>query len=61
MNGRRRGGSGWMLLAGALLLALAGCATPTDPDRESDLPWNRQQAWEGQLLMPGSLMPGQQF
>ncbi len=38
------------------LLWTAGCAT-TDPDTESELPWNRQQAWEGQLLMPGTMMP----
>ena len=45
--------------AAAVVLGFAGCATFDDPDAESDLPWNRQEAWEGQLLMPGSMMPGQ--
>lgn len=38
---------------------LSGCASMGDPSAESDIPWNRQEAWEGQVLMPGSMMPGQ--
>ncbi len=48
-----------LLAALALMLGAAGCATIDDPDAESDLPWGRQESWEGQLLMPGSMMPGQ--
>jgi len=50
-----------VLCVAGLGLGAGGCATTGDPDRESDLPWNRQQPWEGQLLMPGSMMPGQEF
>lgn len=46
-------------LLAAIAWGLAGCATTGDPDAESDIPWNRQESWEGQLLMPGSMMPGQ--
>lgn len=48
-----------LFAAASLALAGAGCATTDDPDAESDIPWNRQESWEGQLLMPGSMMPGQ--
>ncbi|HMP96470.1 MAG TPA: hypothetical protein PKA51_06075 [Kiritimatiellia bacterium] len=30
----------------------AGCAS-MDPDRESDLPWNVPQSWEGSPSIPG--------
>lgn len=48
-----------LIATATLALAGAGCATVDDPDAESDIPWNRQESWEGQLLMPGSMMPGQ--
>ena len=48
-----------LIAAASLSLAWTGCATIDDPDAESDIPWNRQESWEGQLLMPGSMMPGQ--
>ncbi len=60
MSGRRRT-YGLLVLLTALLAGMAGCVTTQDPDRESDLPWNRQQPWEGQLLMPGSMIPGQSY
>ena len=36
-------------------LSVVGCATydPTRDDRQSDLPWNTQQSWEGSIPMPG--------
>lgn len=46
-------------LLAAVAWGLAGCATTGDSVTESDIPWNRQESWEGQLLMPGSMMPGQ--
>lgn len=45
----------WTAAALLLLAAgLCGCATTAvdDPDRESDIPWNQQQAWEGTIFMP---------
>ena len=38
----------------ALLAALGclGCAS-TDPDLESDIPWNAPQPWEGAPGIPG--------
>ena len=45
----------WISAAAALLAAgLCGCATTglDDPDRESDIPWNQQQSWEGTIFMP---------
>lgn len=40
------------LLAGAGLLAVLGCAT-TDPNADSELPWNTPQQWEGAPSIPG--------
>lgn len=48
-----------LIAAASLALGGTGCATIDNPDAESDIPWNRQESWEGQLLMPGSMMPGQ--
>ena len=43
----------WISAAVAALAAgLCGCATIEDPDRESDIPWNQQQSWEGTIFMP---------
>ena len=33
-------------------IGLVGCATH-DPDRESDMPWNMPQSWEGSPAIPG--------
>lgn len=41
-----------LLAALALPLAFSGCAT-TDPERESDMPWNMPQSWEGSPAIPG--------
>lgn len=38
------------LVAGSLLLT--SCASH-DPDRESDIPWNAPQPWEGSPSIPG--------
>jgi hypothetical protein len=46
--------SKWLLLAA--LAAVAGCIADTPED--SDLPWARDQGWEGQIPIPGN-MPGQ--
>lgn len=45
-----------MLLLGAILTALllaGGCATVETSDRESELPWNTPQSWEGAPFFPG--------
>ncbi len=44
----------WAILAFGWFSA-AGCATydPARDDRQSDLPWNTQQSWEGSIPMPG--------
>ena len=39
-----------LVLASALMLALAGCATT---EEDSDMPWNTQQSWEGGVAIPG--------
>ncbi len=36
----------------AIPFVLTGCAT-TDPDRDSDMPWNMPQSWEGSPAIPG--------
>ncbi len=41
----------WLLLTAALAL-LAGCIADTAED--SDLPWSRDQGWEGQIPIPGN-------
>lgn len=41
-----------LLFALPLIGLLASCATG-DPDRESDLPWNTPQQWEGAPGIPG--------
>ena len=32
---------------------LAGCATTDADRRESDIPWNQPQPWEGSPYIPG--------
>ncbi|HMP90513.1 MAG TPA: hypothetical protein PJ991_09940 [Kiritimatiellia bacterium] len=47
-----------LLLAVFCLIVMflaSGCAT-TDPDRDSDLPWNMPQSWEGSPAIPGLSM-----
>ena len=44
-----------LMLLAALALA-AGCIADTAAD--SDLPWARDQGWEGQIPIPGNV-PGQ--
>lgn len=41
-----------MLLLGAAFAFLAGCIADTAAD--SDLPWARDQGWEGQIPLPGN-------
>jgi len=41
-----------LALLACLTGLLVGCAS-TDPDRESDLPWNMPQSWEGSPSIPG--------
>lgn len=49
---------GLLFLLAAFLLA-AGCETTTqDRPRESSIPWNRPQSWEGRGPI-GSAMPQQ--
>jgi hypothetical protein len=40
------------LLAAIALSLLAGCIADTAED--SDLPWARDQGWEGQIPIPGN-------
>ena len=42
----------FILVASAGFLFLLGCAT-TDPNADSDLPWNTPQQWEGAPSIPG--------
>jgi hypothetical protein len=39
-------------MMGLALLGLMGCAT-TDHRRDSDIPWNQPQPWEGSPYIPG--------
>ncbi len=41
-----------LLAAAGLVLAAAGCATPSE---ESDLPWNMPQSWESAPALPGNM------
>ena len=47
------------LFFAGFLLTLSGCATtqPEDPDRVSNIPWNRPEKWEGQGAL-GGFNPG---
>ena len=47
------------LFFAAFLLTLSGCAStePQDPDRVSNIPWNRPEMWEG-LGALGGFNPG---
>jgi hypothetical protein len=40
-----------LVLAG-VVFAVSGCAT-SDPNRQSDIPWNAPQSWEGAPGIPG--------
>ena len=40
------------LLLAVGLVALSGCIADTAED--SDLPWSRDQGWEGQIPIPGN-------
>jgi len=43
------------IIASILLIisiSFSGCASH-DPDRESDMPWNMPQSWEGSPSIPG--------
>lgn len=44
----------WLLLTLTVLAGLcaSGCAT-SNPDLESDIPWNAPQSWEGAPGIPG--------
>lgn len=48
--------NGWRCVAVAgvamWLILQTGCATPTDR-RDSDIPWNQPQPWEGSPFIPG--------
>ena len=44
------------LLLAVGLLVLAGCIADTAED--SDLPWSRDQGWEGQIPLPGNSSAG---
>jgi len=42
-----------IIIAFAIISAfLTGCAA-MDPGRESDMPWNTPQSWEGSPMIPG--------
>jgi hypothetical protein len=50
-----------ILLALATVVLMAACTSdkPDDPNRVSNIPWNRPEKWEGQGPM-GGMMPGSQ-
>ena len=37
----------------SLMACLTGCATTDADRRESDIPWNQPQPWEGSPYIPG--------
>ncbi len=42
------------LICGLLLVTVTGCATTeADRRRDSDIPWNQPQPWEGSPYIPG--------
>lgn len=44
----------WPILCALVALTLSGCATLDGrDDRESDMPWNQPQPWEGSPFIPG--------
>lgn len=46
-------GRAYALILAAMWWSVAiGCAT-TDNQRESDIPWNQPQPWEGSPYIPG--------
>ena len=42
----------YLLLLVCAVAVLTGCAS-TDPDVQSDIPWNAPQPWEGAPGIPG--------
>jgi hypothetical protein len=48
---------GRILAFAALLLTagLGGCASQTEDDRVSTIPWNRPESWEGQGPLGGMM------
>jgi len=40
----------WLLVLGAVLFGVSGCAT-NEPDNASVRPWNTPQGWEGGMPM----------
>jgi hypothetical protein len=49
-----------LIVLSGFLLALGGCAStsePQDPNRVSNIPWNKPERWEGTGPF-GSMMPG---
>lgn len=42
-----------LFLAALAMLGVAGGCATTDPDAESDIPWNAPQPWEGAPGIPG--------
>ncbi len=44
---------GWSVALLVCVSVLVGCATPDASRRESDIPWNQPQPWEGSPFIPG--------
>lgn len=51
--------SRWLLLLACCLLT--ACATKSDPDAVSTIPWNRPQGWEGTGALGGFRPPGSEY
>ena len=48
----------WLFLLVGLTSLGAGCATTSNDDRVSTIPWNRPQSWEGTGALGGFHPPG---
>ena len=48
----------WLLMVSAVTGLGLGCATSTNDDKVSTIPWNRPQSWEGTGALGAMRPPG---